>query len=318
MKKYFENDDILAIAWRWKKQFGIIFICSLLLSVIVSSPLVIKPRYKSFARVYPSNLTSYSEESYSEQMLQLLESDVLRDILVNEFNLQQHYEIKEDDNHKIDNLYEKYNENVTFTKTKFESVEISVVDESADTAFIMLNRLIEIYNQQVKIIQDTQLKEAVSTLEAVLKSKEIEMDSLESKINFIRDNYGILDYQSQVKNISKEYYKLLGSANSSKEKISKFKKELDLLKSKGSEFERLIALLQSERAVYSNVKIAYDSQYKELLRNKQYANVIVKGHKSDKKVYPIRWLIVIVSVASAMLVSFGLISFIDRIDRTTK
>ena len=318
MKKYFENDDILAIAWRWKKQFGIIFICSLLLSIIVSSPFIIKPRYKSFARVYPSNLTSYSEESYSEQMLQLLESDVLRDILVTEFNLQQHYKIEDDDSHKIDNLYKKYNESVTFTKTKFESVEISVVDESADTAYIMLNRLIEVYNQQVKIIQDTQLKEAVSTLEIVLKTKEVEMDSLEKKINFIRDNYGILDYQSQVKSISKEYYKLLGRENSSKEKINKFKKELDLLKVNGSEFERLVSLLKSERAVFSQTKVSYDSQHKELLRNKQYANVIVKGHKSDKKVYPIRSLIVIVSVMSTMLVAFGLISFIDRIDRTAK
>lgn len=315
MKKYFENDELLSVAWRWKKQLLIIFVATLLLSTLISSSLFISPKYKSFARVYPSNLNSYSEESYSEQMLQLLESDVIRDKLVKEFKLKEHYEIKEDDQHKIDKLYKLYNENVTFNKTKFESVEISVVDVSPDTAFKMLNRLISIYNEQVKIIQDTQLKEAVSTLASVLKTKEIEMDTLEVKINKLRKDYNILDYQSQVKNISKEYYKLLARPGATADKIQRVKKEYDNLIQKGGEYERLDAILRGVRAEYTNIKISYDSQFKELSREKQYANVIVKGYRSDKKVYPVRWLIVTISLVSTMLMAFGLISFIDRINR---
>ena len=318
MKKYFENDDILAILWKWKKELGLVFIITLLLSALFSSPLFIKPKYKSFARVYPSNLSSYSEESYSEQMLQLLESDVIRDQLVKEFDLQKHYEIEEDDAHKVDKLYKEYNENVTFNKTKFESVEIEVRDISPDMAYQMLNRLITIYNEQVKIIQDTQLKEAVSTLKGVLETKEAEMDTLESKINYLREKYGLLDYTSQVKNISKEYYKLLASSSAGSDRINKVKKELDQLKSKGSEFERLVAILKGVRTEYTKIKIEYDAHYKELLRDKKYANVIVNGYKSDKKVYPIRWLIVTISLASTMLAAIGVVSFIERINKISE
>lgn len=315
MKKYFENDDLLAIFWRWKKPLSIVFVLTVLLSLIVSSPLFIAPKFKSFARVYPSNLVSYSEESYSEQMLQLLESDAIRDKLIKEFNLAKHYEIDEDDDHKVDKLFKQYAENVQFNKTKFESVEIEVVDENPDTAYALLNRLIKIYNEEVKIIQDTQLKEAVQTLKNELSSKEAEMDTLEKQIDYLRANYNMLDYKAQVKSISKAYYKLLASPGGNSEKLKKVKQELDQLKSKGSEYERLAALLYSVRGEYARIKIQYDSQYKELLREKQYANVIVNGYKSDKKVYPVRWMIVSLSVVSVMFIAFSLVSFLDRANR---
>lgn len=315
MKKYFENDELLAIVWRWKKPLIVVLVSSFFLSAFISSSVVITPKYKSFARVYPSNLRSYSEESYSEQMLQLLESDIIRTQLVKEFNLQQHYDIEEDDKHKVDKLYKAYNENVTFNKTKFESVEIQIIDESPDTAYKMLNRLIEIYNEQVKTIQDTQLKEAITTLKAVLITKGMEMDTLEAKVNALRNEYGLLDYKSQVKSISKAYYALLASPQASADKMKKVKKELDNLKAKGTEFERLSSMLKNVRAEYNSVKNNYDSQYKELLRDKKYANIIVNGYKSDKKVYPIRWLIVLISVSTTMLLAFAIISFMDRINR---
>jgi uncharacterized protein involved in exopolysaccharide biosynthesis len=315
MKKYFENDDLLSIAWRWKKALIIVFIASSAVSLIVSSPAVIAPKYKSFARVYPSNLSSYSEESYSEQMLQLLESDVIRTKLVEEFKLQNHYEINEDDPHKVDKLYQIYSENVTFNKTKFESVEIKVIDISPDTAYNMLNRLIAIYNEQVKLIQDNQTREAINTLNKMVEIKEQELDTLDKQMNILRVKFGILDYKSQVKNITKAYYKLLASPNGGGSKIKKVEKELTLLKLKGSEFQRLSALLLTVRGEYANYKNQYEEQYKELQREKKYTNIVVNGYRSDKKVYPIRWLIISLSVISSMLLSFGLISFMDRVNR---
>jgi uncharacterized protein involved in exopolysaccharide biosynthesis len=318
MNKYFANDDLLSIAWRWKKPLLIVFAASTLISLIVSSPAVISPKYKSFARVYPSNLSSYSEESYSEQMLQLLESDVIRTNLVEEFNLQSHYDIDPDDPHRIDKLYKMYSENVTFNKTKFESVQIKVIDTSPDTAFHMLNRLIEMYNAQVKLIQDDQTKEAIRTLQSMVQVKTQEMDTLEKKINYLRGVYGLLDYKSQVKNITKAYYKMLSSPNSGGDKMNKVKKELQQLKLKGSEYERLVASLNNVRTEYTTYKNQYEQQFKELQREKKYTNIVVNGYRSDKKVYPIRWLIVSLSVISSMLLAFGLISFMDRINSIDK
>ena len=311
MKKYFENDEILSIVWRWRKELLYVFIASFLLSTFITAPFIIKPKYRSFSKIYPSNLNSYSEESYSEQMLQLLESDVIRDKLIKEFDLENHYNIDEDDKHRVDNLNKEYDENIRFNKTKFESVEIEVIDIDPGKAYNMLNRLIVIFNQQVKSVQDKQLKEAINSISSVLLVKYKEIDSLEKKINIIRTKYGILDYKSQVKNISKEYYKLLGGG--SEERLKKIEKELDNLKAKGAESERLTSILESTQEETNKIKIDYDYKTKELSRNKKFANVIVNAYKSDKKVYPVRWLIIAISVGSAMLFSFGIISFIDRV-----
>ena len=313
MKKYFENDEILAIVWRWKKELGIVFLAAFILSAFITSPIVISPKYKSFARVYPGNLNSYSEESYSEQMLQLLESDIIRDQLIKEFNLAQHYDIAPDDKHRIDKLLKEFNDNVSFNKTKYESVEIEVIDESPDVAYRMLQRLIVIFNEQVKSVQDQQTKEAIKSIKYVISVKGKEIDSLERRINYLRDRYGLLEFKSQVKNISKEYYKLLASNNGSDDRLKKVRKELDNLKAKGTEFERLNNILESSRDEFNKVKIDYDYKLSELKRNKKFANVIVNPYKSDKKVYPVRWLAILISVGSVMIFAFGVISFIDRV-----
>lgn len=315
MKKYFENDDILWLIWRWKKPLFIILAISTLVATLISSPLFIKPKYKSFVKVYPSNLAKYSEESPSEQMLQFLESDVIRNQLIKEFNLLNHYDIKEDDKHKINKLYDAYNDNINFIKTKYESVEIEVVDISPDTAFLIASRLIGLYNQQVKVIQDAQTKESVNTLKYMLTQKEAQMDSLEKKLNFLSVKYGILDYDLQVESLTAEYYSVLSSNSSDSKKVLTLKTELDHLEEKGGEYKRLNQLLESVRNEYTKIKIDYDIQKKELLRDKTYANVVVNPFKSDKKVYPVRWLIISVSVSITMILSLGLISFIDRINR---
>jgi hypothetical protein len=315
MRKYFESDDILGIIWRWKKPLGIILVAASFVAVIISSPLIIKPKFKSYVVAYPSNLSPYSEESPSEQMLQFLESDVIRDQLIEEFNLMHHYGIDEDDRYKLNNLYEEYSDNFSFSKTKYESVSIEVLDYKPDTAFLLVNRLVELYNEEVKKLQDAQVSEGVKTLRKQLEEKSKQIDSLELKINDLRVNFGILDYESQAENITKEIYKMLGRRSYDPDKLNELKKERDQLEQKGGEFERLRQSLYNLREEYSSIRLNYEQQYKELLRNKSYSNIVVNAYKSDKKVYPIRWLICVIFVGSIMIMAMGVISFMDRVNR---
>ncbi|MBK21025.1 MAG: hypothetical protein CMP63_01725 [Flavobacteriales bacterium] len=315
MKKYFENDEILAVLWRWKKPLAVVFALSLAGSAIFSSPMFIKPKFKSFARVYPTNLKKYSEESPTEQMIQMLESDAIRDTLCSRFKLDTLYDIDVDEPYYKDLLYKEYSDHVQFKKTKFESVEIEVLSTSPQVAFDMVKSIINLYNTQVKSLQDEKLVEAVGTVKKMLEQKKVEMNLLESKLNVLRREFGILDYGSQVKNLSKEYYKLLARSNVDPNKIAKVKVELDNLKLKGVEYENLSGRLWSVRNSYNNFKLKYEEHVKELNRKKEYAMKIVNPYKADKKTYPVRWLIVLVSVAIAMSGALGVISFLDRFER---
>ncbi|MFL2582497.1 MAG: hypothetical protein ACJ0QJ_04995 [Flavobacteriales bacterium] len=315
MKKYFENDDILAVLWRWKTPLAVVFVLSFLGSAIFSSPMFVKPKFKSFARVYPTNLKKYSDESPTEQMIQMLESDAIRDTLCSRFNLDTLYDIEADEPYYKDLLYKEYSDHVQFKKTKFESVEIEVLSTNPQVAYEMVKSIIDLYNIQVKTLQDEKLVEAVNTVKEMMDQKKGEMDFLESELNVLRREFGILDYGSQVKNLSKEYYKLLARSNVDPNKIANVKAELDNLKLKGVEYENLSARLWSVRDSYSSFKLKYEEHVKELNRKKEYAMKIVNPYKADKKTYPVRWLIVLVSVAIAMSGALGVISFLDRFER---
>lgn len=315
MKKYFENDEILAVLWRWKTPLAVVFALSFLGSAIFSSPIFIKPKFKSFARVYPTNLKKYSDESPTEQMIQMLESDAIRDTLCSRFNLDTLYDIDANEPSYKDLLYKEYSDHVQFKKTKFESVEIEVLSTSPQIAFDMVKSIIDLYNIQVKTLQDEKLVEAVNTVKEMKEQKKVEMDFLESELNVLRREFGILDYGSQVKNLSKEYYKLLARSNVDPNKIAKVKAELDNLKLKGVEYENLSARLWSVRDSYNGFKLKYEEHVKELNRKKEYAMKIVNPYKADKKTYPVRWLIVLVSVAVVMSGALGVVSFLDRFER---
>ena len=151
MKKYFENDDILAVLWRWKTPLTVVFVLSFLGSAIFSSPMFVKPKFKSFARVYPTNLKKYSDESPTEQMIQMLESDAIRDTLCSRFNLDTLYDVEADEPYYKDLLYKEYSDHVQFKKTKFESVEIEVLSTNPQVAYEMVKSIIDLYNIQVKL-----------------------------------------------------------------------------------------------------------------------------------------------------------------------
>ncbi|MBL57331.1 MAG: hypothetical protein CMP61_09090 [Flavobacteriales bacterium] len=315
MKKYFENDEILGLLWRWRKPLLIVFVVSFLGAAIFSSPIFIKPKFKSFARVYPTNLKKYSEESPTEQMIQLLESDAIRDKVCEKFQLDTIFDIEKDDPHYRDLMYKEYSDHVQFQKTKFESVEIEVLSTNPKVAYEAVKSIIDLYNVEVKRLQDEKLIEAVNTVKEMMEQKREERDRLEERLGVLRKEYGILDYKSQVKNLSKEYYKMLAKGNSSPGKVQKVKDELDNLKQKGVEYENLSGRLWSARDSYNSYKLKYEEHVKELNRKKEYAVNIVNPYEADKKTYPIRWLIVVVSVAISLFGALGLVSFLDRLER---
>jgi hypothetical protein len=280
--------------------------------------MIIKPKFKSYAIVYPTNLKKYSDESPTEQMIQMLESDAIRDSLCSMFKLDTLFDVDPEEPYYRNLLYKEYSDHVHFKKTKYESVEIEVLSINPEVSYGMVKSIIDLYNIQVKKLQDEKLLEAVNTVKEMKDKKDEEMVLLESKLNVLRREFGILDYGSQVKNLSKEYYKLLARSNVDPNKISKVKAELDNLKLKGVEYENLSAMLWSVRDSYNSFKLQYEEHVKELSRKKEYAMKIVNPYRADKKTYPVRWLIVLISVAIAMSGGLGVISFLDRFDREKK
>ena len=150
MEKQLSNINIIAIAAKWRLHLIIIFILSIVLSVIFSGPKFIEPKYKSYAIIYPSNLIPYSSETATEQMLQLFKSDDLRDSIIVKFDLVNYYKINTNKKYYYSTLIKAYNENVTIKKTEFESVLVEVLDRNPNQACNIVKEMINIFNRKVE------------------------------------------------------------------------------------------------------------------------------------------------------------------------
>ncbi len=307
---FFNSTDLLRIVYRWKKHLIIVAVISLAGSVIFSSPYFIKPKYKSFALVYPSNLIAYSTESATEQMLQVTQSYDIRNKIIRTFNLFEHYGIDTTNTKSYRaQIYKMYDENITIKKTEFESMEITAYDTDPLIASEIVDSIIHYFNLKARELQVSKSKEVLIIAADQLKIKKNEMDSMENKLHEYSIAYGLLDYKSQSKEVTRAYMRGLSTGNG---KVpAETNKIMEGLKDKGTEFNALNEHLWRIRGTYNDLVEFYDNAYRDVTKKLTYANIVTKPFPSDKKAYPIRWLIVVITVGTSLLIAFIILMVID-------
>lgn len=299
---------IVEIIIKYKKQLAIIGVVSVLLSVIFSSEYFIKPRFKSTAIVYPSNLVPYSTESPTEQLLQLFESDDIRDDLIKDFDLYTHYDIDTNQKYPLTALHGQMMENIKIDKTKFESVEITVWDTDPFVARDIADSLLAKLDNKAKALQREKSAEVVVIHKNMLDQKKAEMDSMEYELMQIRNKYGILDFGDQIKSFSRVYYEEMAAGRAGQNNSGRaMDKTMDALLNNGGEYVALREHLWRIRGTYNDYKIQYENSLKDLTKELTYSNVVTKPVPAEKKSYPVRSLIVIMFTGAMLALSFIII-----------
>jgi capsule polysaccharide export protein KpsE/RkpR len=291
------------ISDNWK-TFTIVGAVAALLSGILSGPTFISPRYLSSSIVYPVNLQSYSTETRTDQLLQLFESNSIRDSLIQKFGLVEAYEIDTSEAGSNFRLYNEFNDRVTISKTRYESVQIEVEDEDPQRAQAMVLEMIDQLNLLARRLQREKSEELLEIAERALVHESYKLDSVEAVLGNMRQQYGLLAYDQQSEELVKGYVKALGTSPSKADQIKKLIEELE---EKGGEFRTLTALSDAFRNNYDRLLTGYEQAVSDVTKELTYTNTVLYPELPDKKVYPIRWLIVLLSVVSALFFCYVLI-----------
>lgn len=300
MEEYFNNKSIFTLIGKWKIHIISIAIIASIISGAASY--LITPLFKSTAVLYPVNLGVFSDENETEQMLQYLQSNDIKFQLIDKLSLDKHYKISKEDKLYKTYMFAKLNERVSFSKTEYESVKISVLDQMPDTAVQIVNKIIDLYNKEVQTLHRNKYKEALDIKFGEIKAKKKEIDSLEKRINFLRQEYDILDYDNQVKELTRVFYKS-GS--------KKAKETLDNLKKYGGEYKTLDKRIVKEQKVLALTKIEFEKTNTEYHKEITFAHIVEKPFAADKKTKPVRWLIVLLSVIGSVILSLIVITIIE-------
>ena len=300
--------EVLSRSWKLIAMVGVV---ALALSAIFSGPTFIAPRYRSTATVYPVNLNSYSIETRTDQLLQLLESNSIRDTLIHRFALLEVYDVDTGTAGGHYALYNEYADRVDITKTRYESVQIEVVDEDPRRARDMVSVMLEQVNLLARRLQREKSEEILRISERALAHERQKLDSVERRLDRIRNEAGILSYESQVRELTKGYVRMVQEGVPAA-RMNEVQSRITALEQKGGEFRQLTELSNMFRNNYDRLLTEYERVMSDVTKELTYTNTIIYPEISDKKVYPIRWLIVSTATLSAMFLCFLLVYWRDR------
>jgi len=308
MENFFNSKNIIDLLIKWKYHLLVIVSVAVLLAVLFSSSIFITPLFKSFAVVYPSNVSPYSDESETEQMMQMLQSKEIRDSIINKFDLPGHYGIDRDYKYYMSTLLWEYGKKIKISKTPYEAVSIEVWDKDPRIACDIINEILYQYNFKVRSLHKEKFLEVVNNYRIITDMKKKELDSLASVAKELGVKYGLLDFPMQTREVMRAYLET-GTSSVKSGEVNRIKKNME---EKGGEREVVSALMIAETKDYSTLKLDYDRAILDYNRNFTYVNILNKPFPADKKSYPVRWIVVVLSALGTFVIATMVISFVER------
>jgi len=324
----FSSARIVLFIYRWRKVLLITGSLAILLSLIFSSSFFMPPLFRSTVIMYPASSNSISkallnensgakqdilefgEDAQTEQMLQILNSNKIKDRVIHKYNLFAHYGIDSSSKYKNLRLYRKYESYITFKRTEYMAVKVSVLDKDPQMAANIANTIAELLDS---VKNDMQKERAIQGFKIV----EVEYLKLQGEIRTMEDSLtqlrklGVHDYETQAEMINQQL--AIEIAKGNKRGIDALDNKLNILALYGGPYVSLRDALEYEKKQLSFVKSKYEEAKIDANEDIPQKFVVESAYKSERKAYPIRWVIVTISTLSALFIAMLTIILVEKI-----
>lgn len=313
MTNFFDNQNLFEIIWKWKKHLIVVGVLAFLASAIFSSSTFIKPKFKSTARIYPSkNIFVFSEESESEQLLEIINSLDIKLRVIDAFNLGEVYKISKNDPQYLTFVLGEFNDNVRMKKTEYETIEIEVLDTDPQRACTMCDSIISFLDEKVRSMHRVKYEELARISKRDLAIITHQSDSVKEKLDFMRKEYKILDYETQSKEITKGMVKVLAEQKKNTAGGKELEQWMKNLSEKGGEYVMLDRLQNKLISQIDSLHRVYNQSMSDVTKKIVYGQRVQDPIPADKKSYPVRWLIVLVSTFAAVFAALIVIVILEN------
>lgn len=315
MNNYFDNTPLIKLIFKWKWHIAIITFVAAVLGAVFSSSVFITPMYKSEAVLYPSNVAAYSDETFTEQMLQIMQSNEIMDSVVEKFDLMKHYKIDKGYKYWKTALIGEYRDNVSISRTPYDAVLIKVRDKDPEIACAMVKEIIRLYDQKVGTMHKIKRLEAVNMYKKQLEEKQQFIDSLKNRMAELSTNYGVLDYGSQSREITRGYLRTNDGSKVNTDGVDEMKSNIEQY---GPDIIALSTLITAESNHFASVKLDYEQELRFYNADMTFSNVISEPFVADKKCFPVRWVVVALCAIGACLLSILMIYIFENSSNVVK
>ena len=321
----FNSLNLLHIIYKWRKPLIIIGVAAIVISSIIS--LTIKEKYKSTVILFPATTSSISKallsdnsfkqddvlefggEDEAEQMLQILNSDEIRTKICEKYNLLKHYGINPTDKFKRTKLYDEFESNITFKRTEYMSVKIEVLDFDADTAASIANNISALHDSTKIRIQRERAKQALYIVKKEYFDKVADVKRMTDSIKII-NGLGLYDYESQSEVTTEQY--AIAISKGDQRAVKALEEKLKVIANYGSIYVSLRDNLEFQRKQLNLLKTKYEETKVDVEQILPQKFIVSNAFPAEKKSYPVRWIIVLVSTMAALLIAVIAILLIEN------
>ncbi len=324
----FDSSNLVIFLYKWRKPLSVVMVVALLGSWFFSSPLFITPKFKSTVIMFPASsssisksllneqsvkgqdITAFGEDDQAEQLLQILNSNKIRDRVMHKFDLMKHYNIDSTSDYKYSKLFREYDNNITFRRTEFMAVQIAVYDADPLVAAEIANSIASLLDSVKNDMMRQRSVKGFRIVEAEYNALKAEKDKIvDSLIALGSLGVNDVEYQSQVFN--QQY--AISLMNGNKNALAAIQKKLDVLGKYGGIYMSLKNSLEYKTEQLTLLETKYKQAKVDAEENLPQKFVVSDAFKAERNSYPIRWLIVMVSTVAALFMSIIVIMVMEKI-----
>ena len=311
-----DRQNLIVFIWKKRKPIIIASFIAMVLSGIIS--FLMTPLYLSSAIVFPAATSTVSfseqrnakassmdfgEEEQAEQLVQILQSSRIRDRVINQFDLMNHYNIDKNDKNKYFKLMKEYEGHISFTRTRYGSIQIDVLDEKPELAAEIANKIVDLIDTvKNNMVAERTLpafeinKRKKDLLDQDLKNVLVQMDTLA--------DLGVVSLDGRT-NLFQAYIE----AKSSDDRIF-LKKQIDVNLKYGAKFDALEQIRDEKIIKLEKFLDSYEQAESDAYTNFTHKFVVEKAVVADKKDQPKRMIIVLLATIGTFFFSiFALLIF---------
>jgi LPS O-antigen subunit length determinant protein (WzzB/FepE family) len=293
-----ERQNLLLFIWKNRKGLLIVSSIAAVLAIIVA--FTMKPLFLSSAIVFPAATSTVSfseqrnakassmdfgEEDQAEQLVQILQSSKIRDRVIHKFNLMEHYGIESTDANKNFKMMKEYSGHINFTRTRYGSIQIDVLDEDPALAADIANKIVDLIDtvknsmvmeRTLPAFEINQRKK--NLLEVDLQTILVQLDSLAAK--------GVISLEGRT-----NLYTAFIGAKSNDDRIF-LKKQIDVNLLYGAKFDGLEQLRDEKIIKLEKFLDSYEQAESDAYTQFTHKFVVERAVIADKKDKPKRMIIV--------------------------
>jgi len=283
--------------------------------------LLITPKFRAEAVVFPAvtnsvgkallaenrttgdDLLALGEEKDLGHLMQVLRSATIRDRAAKRFDLYNAYGVKPDARHPYRELISAYEDRVTFRKTRFNSIQVEVLDSDAQRAKDMVDFICAQVDTVWREMTAGRLRASLAVLDAQVVAAERDLRLLTDSLSELQ-RAGAHDYESQAERFN-EY---LGAAivKNDERAIRALEERFRGLAVTGGPY-----LVLSEQVIkwswrINELRARRDMVRAELDSRIPFMFVLDGATVDDKPAYPHPWIMLISGAMSGLLLFVAL------------